>query len=429
MQQQLSSGNGHAESVATGEARDARQSSASDRWLLQRALDIAGQPNIALALWDGWQVSGTDAPRATLRISSRSALFKLMLDPEFTFGELYTDGRITVEGDLLVLMEEIYVGIQSVGGSRGLFQKAFERLVAPKAKADSPSKSTRNARAHYDLGNDFYALWLDRDFMQYTCAYYPTADATIEQAQRAKLELVCRKLNLKPGDRVVEAGGGWGGLSKYMAKHHGVEVTSYNVSHEQVAYARERAAEEGLSDKVTYVEDDYRNIEGTYDVFVSVGMLEHVGVEHMGTLGATIDRCLSPHGRGLIHSIGQISPRLLNKWIEAYIFPGAQPPSLAQMTEIFEPRNLVVHDVENLRPHYALTLKAWAERFASEESTVTSMFDESFTRMWRLYLAGSIAAFTVGELQLFQVVFARSQSRALPTTRDHLFDGDLCAAP
>jgi cyclopropane-fatty-acyl-phospholipid synthase len=218
----------------------------------------------------------------------------------------------------------------------------------------------------------------------------------------------------------VEAGSGWGGLARYLARHYGVKVRSYNISAEQVAYARERARREGLDDEVEYVEDDYRNITGSYDVFVSVGMLEHVGVNHYPVLGRTIDGCLKDDGRGLIHSIGQDHPRPLNEWIESYIFPGAYPPTLREMMDIFEPVGLSVADVHNLRPHYAQTLRHWRERFDAHAGQVTEMFDEDFVRAWRLYLCGSIAAFTEGQLQLFQVLFRRPECRNLPMTRDHM---------
>jgi cyclopropane-fatty-acyl-phospholipid synthase len=165
--------------------------------------------------------------------------------------------------------------------------------------------------------------FLDEEHMQYTCAFYPDESATLEEAQTAKLDLVCKKLDLKPGETVVEAGSGWGGLARFIAKHYGVTVRSYNISAEQVAYARERARQEGLGNAVEYVEDDYRNITGTYDVFVSVGMLEHVGLSNYQKLGEVIDRSLKEKGRGLIHSIGRNIPRPMNEWIESYIFPGA----------------------------------------------------------------------------------------------------------
>jgi len=220
---------------------------------------------------------------------------------------------------------------------------------------------------------------------------------------------------------VVEAGGGWGGLARYMARHYGVKVRSYNISHQQVAYARDRSRREGLADAVEYVEDVYRNIEGDYDVFVSVGMLEHVGLDNYPTLGATVDRCLKEDGRGLIHSIGRNIKGPMNEWIEAYIFPGAYPPTLREMMDIFEPVGLSIVDVENLRPHYAQTLRHWRERYEANLETVREMFDEDFVRAWYLYLSGSISAFTRGQLQLFQVLFQRPDCTALPTTRAHLY--------
>jgi cyclopropane-fatty-acyl-phospholipid synthase len=198
-------------------------------------------------------------------------------------------------------------------------------------------------------------------------------------------------------------------------------VRAFNISREQVAYARERAAREGLSGQVEYVEDDYRNISGRFDAFVSVGMLEHVGVANYEALGAVIRRALQGRGRGLIHSIGRNYPAPLQPWIEKRIFPGAYPPSLGEMMGIFEPSNLSILDVENLRLHYARTLRDWLVLYENASERVRQMFDEKFVRMWRLYLAGSVAAFTTGTLQLFQVVFAPGESNDVPLTRAHLY--------
>jgi cyclopropane-fatty-acyl-phospholipid synthase len=234
--------------------------------------------------------------------------------------------------------------------------------------------------------------------MQYTCAYYPSPSMTLEAAQRAKMRHVCLKLGLQEGESVVEAGSGWGGLACFMTREFGVRVRAYNTSHEQVAHSRERAEREGLSDRVEFVEDDYRNIRGKYDAFVSVGMLEHVGPDHYRELGAVVDRCLSHQGRGLIHSIGRNRPAPMNAWIERRIFPGAYPPTLGEMMAIFEPCALSVLDVENLRLHYARTLEHWLERFESHADAIGSQFDERFVRAWRLYLSGSIAAFRAASL-------------------------------
>jgi cyclopropane-fatty-acyl-phospholipid synthase len=257
--------------------------------------------------------------------------------------------------------------------------------------------------------------------MVYTCAYFPTREATLEQAQLAKMEHVCRKLALAPGERVVEAGCGWGALALYMARHHGVSVRSFNISREQIELARQQARREGLEDRVEFVEDDYRNISGHYDAFISVGMLEHVGRDHYGDLGRVINRCLPEHGRGLVHSLGRNRPRQFNAWMGKYIFPGAHIPSLREMLEILEPHDLSVLDVENLRLHYAETTRQWLERFERSADRVATMFDERFVRAWRLYLASSTASFSTGSLQLFQVLFARGRHNDIPWTRAHLY--------
>jgi cyclopropane-fatty-acyl-phospholipid synthase len=398
-------------------------STEAEKWLLTRLLDLLGRPPVAIELWDGQCVMPSGhlcQPDMRVRLHDRRALYRLLYKPTRTFGELYAAGRLSVQGDLVVILERLYAAMAAVERKTSAGRRLARRLVAKRAQANTLEGSRRNIHTHYDLGNEFYELWLDRHYTQYTCAYYPSRAATLEQAQAAKLELVCRKLKLQPGETVVEAGSGWGGLARYLVRHHGVKVRSYNISPAQVAYARQRARREGLGDDIEYIEDDYRNVSGSFDVFVSVGMLEHVGVDNYDVLGQTIDRCLKDDGRGLIHSIGQDVPRPLNEWIETYIFPGAYPPTLREMMEIFEPVGLSVVDVENLRPHYAQTLRHWHERFDANAAQVADMFDDEFVRAWGLYLSGSIAAFTEGQLQLFQVLFRRPGCSSLPHTRDHM---------
>jgi cyclopropane-fatty-acyl-phospholipid synthase len=220
----------------------------------------------------------------------------------------------------------------------------------------------------------------------------------------------------------VEAGCGWGSLALHIAGRYGAKVRAFNISKEQLEFARRQARERGLDHRVEFIEDDYRNITGTYDVFVSVGMLEHVGVENYPELGNVIARSLTGEGRGLIHSIGRNRPEPLHPWIERRIFPGAYPPSLGEMMQIFEPWNLSVLDVENLRLHYARTLRHWLDRYDSVLDKVRSMFsDESFVRMWRLYLAGSIAGFETGWMQLFQVLITKQDNNAIPLTREYMY--------
>jgi cyclopropane-fatty-acyl-phospholipid synthase len=280
------------------------------------------------------------------------------------------------------------------------------------------------------LGNDFYQLWLDAD-MVYTCAYFDRPDATLEAAQRAKLDYVCRKLQLRPGEHVVEAGCGWGALALHMARRYGVTVRAYNISAEQLQYARGRAAREGLDGRVTFIADDYRAIDGRCDAFVSIGMLEHVGRAQYETLGGVIDRVLDrERGRGLLHFIGRNVPLPFNPWITKRIFPGAYAPTIGEVSAaILERQRFSVIDVENLRLHYAKTLEHWLDRFERQAGTIQAMFDEPFVRMWRLYLASAQACFRTGDLQLFQVTFGRAADNGRPWTRDGLYtegvDGSL----
>jgi cyclopropane-fatty-acyl-phospholipid synthase len=294
-------------------------------------------------------------------------------------------------------------------------------LGRKRIQAPTLSDSKRNIHHHYDIGNEFYELWLDREALQYTCAYFAEPTMTIEQAQQAKMHHVCRKLRLKAGETVVEAGGGWGGFAIFMARNYGARVRSFNISHEQVVYAREWAKREGVEHLAEFVEDDFRNITGASDVFVSIGMLEHVGAGNYKELGELMRRTIGKEGRGLVHSIGRDYPAPLNAWISKRIFPGAYPPTLREMMDLFEDTGLSVLDVENIRLHYAETCRAWLNRFEENVDAVRTMFDEAFVRAWRLYLAGSLKAFEHGTLQLFQVLFAPSTANNVPWTRAHVY--------
>ena len=391
-----------------------------DRWLTQKMVDLVGNPPVRIYLWDNQEATQPiDKPLVTLLYRNRSALLKTISNPELHWGDLYCNGEVDFEGDLVEFMAVIYRGIKT--NRKGSLLRLVALWLGNRRITNSKDKARSNIHHHYDIGNAFYRLWLDTDVMQYTCAYFANPDFSLEQAQVAKLHYVCRKLQLKPGDTVVEAGSGWGGLALFMAKHYDAKVCAYNISAEQIKYARNKAAREGFSDQVEYVLDDYRNISGEYDVFVSVGMLEHVGNQDYTGFGNIIRRCLKPKGRGLIHTIGRNTPRPMNAWIERRIFPGAYPPTIREMMDIFEPGQLSVTDIENLRLHYSKTLELWLRRFEQNKDQIEAMFDRNFVKAWRLYLAGSIAAFNVGNLQLFQVVFTHAGNNDLPWSRAHLY--------
>ena len=385
-------------------------------WSLERSLvdwvyQRAGAPRLTIQLWDGTTV-GDASGVGKIVLQQPSTLRRLCWHPNLSFGECYSDGTLQIEGDLLSVLLEVNRGLARARAA----ETHKNRSARFTRSSHSLSKSKSSVHHHYDLGNDFYRLWLD-ERMVYTCAYYPRPDATLNEAQVAKLDYVCRKLRLQPGERVAEAGCGWGALAMHMAKNYGVHVQAYNLSTEQIQHARQWAQTEGLSDRIQFIHDDYRHMSGQFDAFVSVGMLEHVGPENYRGMGQLISRVLTPTGRGLIHSIGRNAPRALDPWTDKYIFPGAHPPSLREMMDLFEGSGFSVLDVENLRLHYARTCADWLAQFDRVADQVAQMFDEEFVRMWRLYLAASSATFTSGDLQLFQVVFTRDNNNTLPWTR------------
>lgn len=403
---------------ARGSSDGSKKVNGLDRWIAKKILLLSGMPRVTLELWDGKVAAVGEDPVTKLRFADRGALYGLILKSDISFGDAFSDGRIELEGDLIGFLEDLYLSLRKVNRTSS-WRRQLSRWVN-RPNANSRATAQGNIHHHYDLGNDFYRLWLD-ERMLYTCAYYPSENATLEEAQIAKMEHVCRKLELQPGMRVVEAGCGWGALALYMAERYGVHVTAYNISTEQLIYAKARAQAEGLDELVEFVEADYRTMQGPCDRFVSVGMLEHVGLSNFRDLGDLLRRVLSPNGRGLVHTIGRNAPAPNNPWIEQRIFPGSYPPSLAEMAELFEPHRLSVLDVENLRLHYARTCRDWLQRFDEQVEAVRALYDLNFSRAWQLYLAGSVAAFTTGSLQLFQIVFTHETNNLVPLTRQHIY--------
>ena len=395
------------ESTIAVMAENNRRSLWLERVLVEKLYQQIGRPPVQLCLWDGTVVGEDQPPIGRLTIQKPRVLRHLLLNPMLGFGEAYADGGLTVQGDLVEVLTALNQALP-IGSPSRLWQRTGPR--------HSFARSKTCVYHHYDIGNDFYKLWLDPQLV-YTCAYYAHPEATLDEAQTAKLDHVCRKLRLKPGETVVEAGCGWGALALHMARKYGVTVRAFNLSREQLAYARHRAEAEGLGQRVEFIEDDYRNMTGRSNAFVSVGMLEHVGPENYRGLGKLIDRILTEDGRGLIHSIGRNAARPLDPWTVKYIFPGAYAPSLREMMDLFEESDMSVLDVENLRLHYARTCADWLARFEQASDAVRRMFDERFVRMWRLYLAASSATFRSGDLQLFQIAFARAGNNDLPWTR------------
>lgn len=390
--------------------------------LFRALLHRIGDPPIEFSLADGEILYTPRDTRAVGRVvfSDPRSLWDVLRHPELAFGDVYCSGDLRIEGKLPEVLFHLFRSTDRAGPERSK-RSWLGRL--PRARNNSLSASRAHIHAHYDLGNDFYALWLDSQ-MVYTCAYFEHPQMSLEEAQTAKFEHVCRKLELRPGMKVVEAGCGWGALALHMAEHHGVTVRAFNISSEQLVYAREQARQRGLQNRVEFIEDDYRNVHGECDAFVSIGMLEHVGKAHYAEFGEVIARTLRRTGRALLHGVGRNRSYPPNEWLERRIFPGSYPPSLRELMDIVEPHRFVVTDVENLRLHYAKTLLLWLERFDSQLAHVREMYDENFVRAWRLYLAGCAASFRASSLQLYQLVLTCPDNNDLPMTRRHLYQGD-----
>lgn len=402
-----------------GAARAARVTGA-DRLLVNRLAKAVGFPPVSFALWDGvdaYAPGDEVAIVGRLTFRDRAALISSIASPELGFGDAYSAGRIDIDGDMAQVLFTIY-RTMAAAGPGGRKRSLFGRL--PKPQVNTRAGSRKHIHHHYDLGNEFYRLWLDEK-MVYTCAYYSDREASLEEAQLAKMHHVCRKVRLRTGMQVIEAGCGWGSLAMHMAEHYGVQVKAFNISHQQIAYAREQAKARGLAGRVEFIEDDYRNVSGEFDAFVSVGMLEHVGKDNYKTLGDIIHRSLKRGGLGLIHSVGRSRTAPPNAWLEQRIFPGSYPPSLRDMMDIFEAHEFSIIDIENLRLHYAATLMEWLRRFDGHADEIMRMYDESFVRAWRLYLGGCAAAFLASTIQLFQVVFAHPDDNRIPMTRGHVY--------
>jgi cyclopropane-fatty-acyl-phospholipid synthase len=358
-----------------------------------------------------------------MRLTDPSLSWKLFVNPELHAGEAYMNGTLVIEQgtirDFLTLFALNSGNLRS-HPLQQLVRGTMKRLKRLKQR-NTAKASSANVQHHYDLSNDFYRLWLDRD-MHYSCAYFAQDDDTLEQAQQNKLRHIAAKLDLKPGQRVLDIGCGWGGMALYLAAVAEVEVVGVTLSKEQLALAQERAKARGLEKRVRFELMDYRHVEGPFDRIVSVGMFEHVGVQYFGEYFGTISKLLKDDGIALVHSIGRkAGPGQTGAWVRRYIFPGGYSPALSETLAAVEKTGLWVTDIEILRLHYAKTLAAWERRFQSHRQTISGMMDERFCRMWEFYLIASELAFSHGKHMNFQLQLTKN-SRALPLTRDYMFE-------
>ena len=366
-------------------------------------------------------------PNLVVRAADRRVALEIFKNPRLGLGETYMDGRLTVEnGTILDLLEMITRSNawEDGGSGRKLFGKSKLRQLKALIRRNDPRKSRRNVAHHYDLGNALYETFLDAD-MQYSCAYFTDPGNSLEKAQADKKAHIAAKLDLKPGHKVLDIGCGWGGMAITLHQIAKVDVLGITLSEEQLAVARRRAREAGVADHVRFELIDYRQLEGSFDRIVSVGMFEHVGAAHFDEFFATCRKLLKRDGVMLLHTIGRLGSTsgTPDPFTDKYIFPGYHIPSLSQMCAASERARLIVSDVETLRLHYAYTLRHWLERVRSNRARIVKMYDERFFRMWEFYLCGGIVMFESGTGCNYQVQYVRDR-RALPITRDYIGEAE-----
>jgi cyclopropane-fatty-acyl-phospholipid synthase len=388
--------------------------------MLVRAFLKTGSAEITFA--DGTtRRYGDNSPPLRVAIHDESVPRRLVTNPELALGEVYVEGGLTIENDDLEGFLKILLMNRSSGNSVWWRKLAdgFGNAFRFTHQLNLAKRSKSNVAHHYDLSAGLYDLFLDTD-RQYSCAYFETGGETLEEAQRAKKDLIARKLLLKPGQRVLDIGCGWGGLAMTLARDHGVSVVGVTLSEEQHDLATKRVADAGLADRIDIRLTDYRAVSGRFDRIVSVGMFEHVGVPQFRAYFHKVRELLTDDGVALIHTIGRTSsPRFTSPWIRKYIFPGGYVPTISEVSKSIERERLWVADLEVWRLHYAETLRHWYRRFMANQDAAEQLYDERFCRMWRFYLLASEATFRHGWQAVFQFQLSR-EIGAVPLTRNYL---------
>jgi cyclopropane-fatty-acyl-phospholipid synthase len=414
---------------AFGSRRTARRGSrkgvvaAASMYLLWRSLRrVIHRGTLTVIAPDGCRYAmGSGLPGVAFRITDWAVVPRLLVHSDLAVGEAYMDGTLVMEEGGIYDLLDLCLG--NLSWSYGYWLRrvaaSLRRLGRRLAQHNPVGVARANVAHHYDLEDTLYESFLDPD-RQYSCAYFLAPTDTLERAQEQKKRHIAAKLLLRPGQRVLDIGSGWGGLALHLAGIAGVDVTGVTLSSEQHAYAQRRAQETGVADRVRFFLRDYRREGGRYDRIVSVGMLEHVGVGYYGQYFEKIRDLLSDDGIALIHTIGRADgPGSTNPWLRKYIFPGGYSPALSEVLPAIEHAGLYVTDVEVLRLHYAETLKAWRQRFVVNRERLPTAYDDRFRRMWEFYLAGCEATFRHSGHVNFQIQLSK-RIDAVPLTRDYI---------
>jgi len=367
--------------------------------------------------------AGSAGTSVVIRLHDQAVHWKLLVRPRLVLPEAYMNGTLTIEeGTLFDLVDLLAANLESLpDGILGRLLSGSGTALRQLHQYNPISSARQNAAHHYDLSDKLYELFLDQD-RQYSCAYFYDRGDSLDTAQLNKKRHIAGKLLIRPGQKVLDIGSGWGGLALYLASECGADVTGLTLSVEQHRVAVRRAAAAGLSDRVRFYLRDYRQEFGHYDRIVSVGMFEHVGINHYRAFFARLKSLLAPDGIALLHSIGRMDgPGSTNPWIRKYIFPGGYIPALSEVLPVVERSKLWVTDVEILRLHYAETLKSWRHRFERNRDRLRAIYDERFCRMWEMYLVGSEVAFRRGGCMVFQMQLAKAVD-SVPIRRDYMLD-------
>ena len=357
-----------------------------------------------------------------IKLLDKNLSYKLILNPDLYFGEAYTNGSLIIENGTLT--EFLEIALRNIGRNDiNIYGKILNKIKGSYRYLTNFNKglvSKNNVSHHYDISEKLYDLFLD-DNRQYSCAYFKSENDSLEQAQENKMNHIIKKLNIKPNQKVLDIGSGWGTLAINIAQKTKASVTGITLSENQLRYSTNKAKEMNLGNQVEFKLIDYRALNEKFDRVVSVGMFEHVGRKFYKKYFNTVSKLLNDQGIALIHTIGSTSPpRSPHPWITKYIFPGGYTPSLSQIARPIEDSGLIVSDMEVLRMHYSHTLRNWKERFLSKKATVLEMFDEKFFRMWEFYLASCEMAFKWGDQVVFQLQLTKDNTSA-PTTRDYIY--------